>query len=385
MIDRVLFHRLLKQEKNVLLLGARQVGKSTLVQALDPDLYLNFSDESLLVSYAKDPSRLKREIEAFSTPKLIVIDEIQRVPRLLNVVQLLIDAKKGHRFVLTGSSARKLRRDGANLLPGRLILEYLDPLMLEEMTEPFLLEDVLQTGSLPGIYLDPKEQLEILESYATTYLREEIMAEALTRELGAYSRFLDVAAEASGQWINYSKLANDSEIPKETIRRFFSILEDTFIAFRIPSFHPKQSSRRVSQKDRFVFFDLGVRNALLGLHKNPPSAIEKGHLFEQWMILQCLYFQRAHRKSWKISSYRSAGGAEVDCVIDTGKVLVGVECKFGRSFSQLDLRGMKSLEEVAHRPLKRYFVYTGSTRQQFPESTLLIPYQDFFLDELKKY
>lgn len=386
MIDRILFHHLSgKNTKHILLLGARQVGKSTLVKSLNPVFSLNFADEGLFLSYSKDPGRLKREVSALARPGIVAIDEIQRVAKLLNIVQLLIDEGSPHRFVLTGSSARKLRRGGANLLPGRIVLEHLDPLMVEEIGSKFDLERALQLGTLPGIYLDTEMGADVLGTYATVYLREEIQAEALTREIGSYSRFLDAAAEASGRWVNYSKLSNDTEIPRETLRRFYSILEDTLIAFRLPPFRPKKSKRRVSQRDRFIFFDVGVRNAILGIHRHPVSPIERGHIFEQWFILQCIYHAHAYRKPWNFFSYRTDDGAEVDLVIQTEKSLIAIECKSRAQSSGIDLRGLNSFAGVVHLPLHRYVIYTGETRQKLSGDVMLIPYQEFLLRELSTF
>lgn len=384
MLARAIQDRIQKTRKSVILLGPRQVGKSTLTQALHPDLVVNLADEALFLSYSKDPSRLKREIAALSSSSLIVIDEIQRVPSLLNSVQAVLDESgpNRHRFILTGSSARKLKRGGGNLLPGRVLLEYLDPLSYWEMGSLFDLDKVLRLGALPGIYLDEESGEETLASYAAVYLREEIQAEAATRNIGAYARFLDVAAEASGDWINYSKISSDAEIPKETVRQFYTLLEDTLLAFRIPPFKAKDSKRRISQRDRFVFFDLGVRNALLGLHRQNQSPAEKGKLFEQWLLLQCLYFNRSRGKGWKISSYRTDAGAEADIILDVGKKILAIECKLGRSATETQMSGLRSFEEVAHKPVDKILVYQGETRQKFSGGELAVPYQSFLSDLL---
>lgn len=361
-----------------MLLGPRQVGKSTLVRSLKPSLSINLADEELYLSYSKDPGRLKREILAKKNLNLVAIDEIQRVPSLLNIVQLLIDEKVVKKFILTGSSARKLKQKGTNLLPGRVILEYLDPLSFWELGKNFHLEKVLKLGSLPGVILDDVDGQEILASYAQIYLKEEIQAEALLRNIGSYARFLDVAAETSGEWINYSKLASDAAIPIETFRRFFSVLEDTLIIFRIPSFHAKNSKRRVSHRDRFVFFDLGVRNALLGIHGGNLSPTEKGMLFEQWVILECLRYIRANKKNWKLSSYRTEKGAEVDIILDVGKKIIGIECKYGKTVTESQMRGLRSFGEISHKPFEKYVVYQGPA-QKFSKGELALPYEEFLL------
>lgn len=247
MRERWVADRIAKSRTNVLVLGPRQVGKSTLCRSLEPALYVDLSDEREFLDFAKDPARLRREVTALAKPALVVIDEVQRVPSLLNTVQSLVDrTPRGLRFILTGSSARKLRRGGANLLPGRIILEHLDPLNGLEVGADLDLDRGLRLGMLPGIYWGDDEAAEILGTYAEVYLRQEIQAEGIARDLGSYARFLDVMAIASGQWLNYSKLSSDTEIPKETIRRFVQILDDTLLAFRIPAFVPGSRRRGAS-------------------------------------------------------------------------------------------------------------------------------------------
>lgn len=343
------------------------------------------ADEELFLSYSKMPARLKREILALEKPTLVVIDEIQRVPALLNVIQALLDSGAKHRFILTGSSARKLKRGNANLLPGRVLLEHLDPLSIWELKDLFDLETVLQRGALPEIYLNKEEGLDILDSYATLYLREEIQAEALAKNVGTYARFLDVAAEASGEWLNYSKIASDSEIPKETVRRFYQILEDTLLAFKIPAFKSRNSKRRVSQRDRYVFFDIGVRNAVLGIHRQKLTTTEKGKLFEQWFFLQCLYFCHSFKTNWKISSYRTESGAEVDVIIDVGEKFLAIECKYGKLVTEAQMSGLRSFEEIAHKPVEKFLVFQGERKQKFSKGEIAIPYQEFLLRILPRF
>ncbi|MBN2574000.1 MAG: ATP-binding protein [Deltaproteobacteria bacterium] len=382
MLARTLGERLRASKKSVLLLGARQVGKSTLTRALSPDLVVNLADEAIYLGYAKDPSRLRREIAALAKSSLVVLDEIQRVPALLNTVQAVMDEGTRHRFILTGSSARKLKRGGANLLPGRIVLEHLDPLSVWEMGDAFDLDRVLQIGSLPGIYLDPISGADVLDTYATVYLREEVRAESIIRDVGTYARFLDVAALSSNDWINYSKLASDTEIAKETVRRFFQILEDTLLAFRLPPFATGHPTRRVSQRDRILLFDLGVRNALLGLHRHPVAPTEKGRLFEHWLVLQCLYFIRSHRLPWRAFGYRTDAGAEVDLVVDTGKTLLAVECKLGRSVTGAQLRGLASFATAVSRPVRKVIVFQGERAQRFAGGTVALPLREFLFDFL---
>jgi predicted AAA+ superfamily ATPase len=374
---RLIAQRITRSRKSILLLGPRQVGKSTLCRGLNADLYVDLADQSEFLGFSKDPQRLRREVEALRPAARVVIDEVQRVPALLNTVQALIDRSGGKlQFVLTGSSARKLKRGGANLLPGRIILERMDPLCAAELDQSVDLGRALRLGMLPGIYLGDAEAEDVLGTYADVYLREEIAAEALTKNLGAYARFLDLIAATSGQWLNYSKLSSDAEIPKETVRRFVDLLDDTLLAVRLPPLRsPHHVSRRVLQRERVFLFDVGVRNALLGLHRRPVTLDQVGTVFEHWVILQIVYLNRARRHGWRLSSYRSEAGAEVDLIVDRDSDLLAIEIKATRGVSAVDTRGLQSLESLLgpRRPLQKWIIYRGQRRQKFDNGVVAWP------------
>lgn len=305
---------------------------------------------------------------------------MQRIPSALNTVQAILDGGARLRFLLTGSSARKLKRHEVNLLPGRVIQEALDPLSVLEVGADFNLQRALQVGMLPGIYLDQAEGVEVLSAYSDLYLREEIRAEALTRNFGAYARFLDIAALSSGQWINYSKLSSDAEVPVETLRRYVGLLEDTLVGFTLLPFYEtaKVKSKRVSQRERLFIFDIGVRNALLGMHRHPLSADQVGPAFEQWFIQQVLILSRALKKNWILSSYRTSTGAEVDLVINTGKTLIAIEIKSGKQIRKEQTTGLLSFHSSLDKPKRceMWIVYTGETRQVWEPAIQIYPYLD---------
>ncbi len=380
MQDRLIFPRIRSSRNSILLLGPRQVGKTTLCRLLSPRWTIDLADEGAFLRYSKEPVRLRHEIDALPEPGLISIDEIQRVPALLNMVQVILDRPENRfRFILTGSSARKLKRGGVNLLPGRVVLERLDPLLCFELPGKFDLPWALQVGMLPGIHLGGPDAIPVLGTYTDVYLREEIRAEALTKNLGGYARFLDAIALLSGQWLNYSKISSETELPKETIRRYVSILEDTLLLFRLPSFRPRaRLSRRIAQREKILLFDVGVRNAILSLHQRPITQDQVGGLFEQWFSLQVIYLERALMKGWKISSYRTQGGAEVDLVVERAKDIVGIEIKASRNVGVSDLRGLVSLSEVVGRskPLRKKIAYLGESRQVLEGGTEAYPYLD---------
>jgi predicted AAA+ superfamily ATPase len=189
----------------------------------------------------------------------------------------------------------------------------------------------------------------------------------------------------SGRWLNYSKLSSDAEIPKETIRRYVSILEDTLLAHRLAAYRPSPgSSRRVSSRDRILLFDVGVCNALLGRHRFPPSLDQRGPLFEQWFILQVLAIKSAFRKPWRLTSYRTEAGAEVDLVIETDDRILGIEIKAGRSVQRSAGRGLRSLSEVIPRSshYSKWIVFTGERAQKLDNGTFVLPYSQALKDLL---
>ncbi len=373
MRGRLIGPRIRQGETSVLLLGPRQVGKSTLCRSLEPDLYIDLADQSEFLSFSRNPALLRQEVEAIDgRHPTVVVDEIQRIPSLLNTVQSIVDRTQ-IRFVLTGSSARKLKRGGANLLPGRVVIEHMDPLSVLEIDD-IDIDRALRLGTLPGIYLGEAGATNVLETYADVYLREEIQAEALTRNLGGYARFLDTVAIMSGQWVNYSKLSSDAEIPKETARRFIQLLEDTLVAFRLPPFRPTLStSRRLLQRERILLFDVGVRNALLGIHRRKLHPHQIGAAFEQWVMLQAIYLSRALRTGWKLSTYRTEAGVEVDLVIDRGDDLIAIEIKSGKNVTTGDARGLASLQQVCERQIKKWIFFQGTRRRKISQDVVAIP------------
>jgi uncharacterized protein len=385
MQDRHLLARISSLKSHILLLGPRQVGKSTLVRSLNPQRYINLAFEGEYLSYAKDPFRLPNEIRALREQSTIVVDEVQRIPSLLNSLQALIDDNPlGHRYCLTGSSARRLKRGGANLLPGRIISLHLDPLLRSELGTKFSLLRALTVGCLPGIFLNEKEGSLLLKSYVDTYLREEIQAEGLLDNIGGFARLLDAIAVVSGQWLNYSKLSSDIEVSKETVRRYIKIMEDTLVLHRVGSFKPKlKISRRVSQRDKVLLFDIGVRNALLGIQSNllPPTLL--GPIFEHWFILELIGMNRAFEKGWSISSYLTHDGQEVDLVIETDSKIIGIEIKSGHTIRSSALSGLKSLGELVkgYKKYEPYLVYQGQHEQLLETEIRAVPYEQF-LDKI---
>jgi uncharacterized protein len=350
MFRRYLQNRL--PETSFFLFGPRQVGKTTLLHQEDLDMTIDLLDPELQLTYNKTPNLMRQQIDDIEpgTSARILIDEIQRVPILLDVVHALMEQRPRLQFILCGSSARKLRHGAANLLGGRALYRTMHPLNLDELSHDFNLQWVLSYGSLPKIYTALKEKRtreaqDLLRAYAITYLREEVKAEALVRNLQGFQNFLDVAVAQFSEQVNFSAVSRDCQVALTTVREYYSILEDTLIGFFLYP-HRKGERKRMSQQPKFYFFDNGVTRALLGSLQDPPTPLEQDRLFEQWVVQEIVRLNDYHQKDWKLSFWRTSHGAEVDIVITRGtKVLYAIECKCKRQPSAADLSGLRSFQE----------------------------------------
>lgn len=320
--------------RSILLLGPRQTGKSSLLKKFDYDFQISFLDRRQRLRYERDPQVLVDEVEAFGPgPKAgrrktrLFIDEVQKVPEILDTLQLLID-DYGVQAIITGSSARKLRRHAdLNLLPGRVVSMRMDPLSLSEWA-PKRIEETLYYGSLPGVVTQPlSEREELLRSYVETYLEEEVRQEALVRRLDHFSRFLEMAAIDSGKISNFSEIARQVGVSHVTIASYYQILEDCLIVERVDPVTHSLSRRKITKSPKYLFFDLGLRRlaAAEGIDVVPER---KGELFEQWTGLEIIRSLRAGRRKERLSFWRDPDGPEVDWVIRGSKEWIPVEAKW---------------------------------------------------------
>lgn len=386
MYKRALEDRLRSASRSVLLLGPRQVGKSTLLALLRPDLTINLASPQTFRDYVTEPQRLEHELRAAGPAvRTILIDEVQKVPPLLDAVQAIIDeTPRRFRFLLSGSSARKLRRGQANLLPGRIHLHHLHPLLRSEIGAEFRLERALAHGTLPGIYAesDPQVRAMDLRGYVDAYLREEVQAEALVRSLGGYARLLDLVAASSGRVLNLSALCRDAGIGYETARRYFEVLEDTLLVFRVPAWSGSDRASLVAHPKLFMF-DSGVRNALLRRPLDRCLDDERGLMLEH-LVAQELY--RRAGGLWpelSLFHYRTKHGAELDFVMQVGRELWAVEVKASRRISPVDLSGMESFSTRARRVRRKIVLFLGPRKQKIEDVEVLPLYE--FLDELPSF
>ncbi|HEX7668494.1 MAG TPA: DUF4143 domain-containing protein [Polyangiaceae bacterium] len=364
-----------------MLLGARQTGKSSLFGAILPKdtVLVNLQDTRERLRYERTPGTLASELEARREKHLVVyVDEIQKVPALLDDIQYLHDRyPKRFEFFITGSSARRLRMGAANLLPGRIHIYRLFPVTAPERKGhlpsrvlPRLaemgtraafpaapIEERLVWGGLPGVSLEPiAKRSATLSAYAELYLEEEIRREAAVRDVGAFARFLALAATESGNVMNLTGLSQESGVPVATIRNFYQVLVDTFIGYWIPPYG-RAGRKQILSTPRFVFFDVGVRNATAELPLTRALLkTQAGTLFEQWVLTELCHRAAYLGKSTRVSFWRTRAGAEVDAVVETPQGDIPVEVKWTETPRPTDARHVELFLDTYPKRAKHGFL-----------------------------
>lgn len=323
------------------LFGARQTGKTTLLLELFPDArFYDLLESNTFERLQRNPSLLRQDLEMCDSNTLVIIDEVQSLPVLLNEVQWLM-VRKGIRFILSGSSARKLKRGGANMLGGRAMQTDLYPLVSAEIPDFDLIRAVNQ-GMIPRHYLaDSDRYWQMLQAYVAVYLREEIKAEALVRNLSTFTRFLEVAALTDGEMVNYSNIAQDCGVDSKTVAGYFSILEETLIGYMIPAFS-KVVKRKLRQAPRFYYFDVAIPNYLLGRRSLTPGSSDFGHAFEHLVVQEIVAYLGYHRMLESLSYWHTYSDYEVDAVL--GDAEVAIEIKSTSEVQSRHLRGLKAFK-----------------------------------------
>ena len=343
----------LPKNQNILLFGPRGVGKSTWLRHVFDErqcLWINLLKASDEMRFARYPDDLIAMVEAMQPDKhYVVIDEIQKLPKLLDVVHHLIEEKHPVHFVMTGSSARKLKKTGANLLAGRAFVYHLFPFSWIELGEQFNLHVALEWGLLPKIYeyAEAKERRYFLQAYANTYLKEEIWAEQIVKKLDPFRRFMEVAAQMNAKIINFASIARDVGVSDQAVKEYFSILEDTLIGFFLESFH-HSFRKRLNAKPKFYFFDTGVTRALANSLQIPLQAGTSayGEAFEHFIILECMKLARYYDLDYRFSYLSTKDGAEVDLVVERpGQVPLFIEIKSNAAVPVESLRTITQLAQ----------------------------------------
>jgi predicted AAA+ superfamily ATPase len=332
-------------ERSFLLVGPRGTGKTTwLRQALPRAEWFDLLRMATVLELTRAPERFRARIEARPRGTWVVVDEVPKLPGLLDEVQSLIaDHGTAYRFALCGSSARKLRRREANLLAGRVAVRHFFPLTLAELGDPPPLSDLLRFGMLPSVRAEPAQAVDMLDAYVTTYLREEVQQEALTKDFGAFSRFLEVAALSNGQVVNVAGTARDAGVTRMTVARYYQVLVDTLIGFWLPAWQSKARIKEV-RHPKFYVFDPGVARALLGRVREPLEAAERGALLETLVLHELRAHVDYSGTGGQLSYWRNPTGSEIDFVWSRGKQVVAIEVK---ATSRWRSEHSRTLREVA--------------------------------------
>lgn len=339
--------------------GPRATGKTTwLRQRFSTARSYNLLNAGELARLARDPETLRREVGALPARSWVVVDEVQRLPALLDVVHELLTDPAGPRFALTGSSARKLRAGQANLLAGRALSRRFFPLVAEELDFEVETEDLLRFGGLPLVRAAPlRERVALLQAYSDTYLAEEIRAEALARSLTSFARFLEVAALMNGQVVNIAGLSRDAQVQRPTAQGYFDVLVDTLLGDWLPAFRERVRVKQVAQP-KFYFFDPGVARAAAGRLRLPLDSAERGPLLETWILHELRAWLHDADAGGELAYFRTPAGAEVDFIWSHGRQRVAIEVKASARWRTEESASLKAFVEAL--PGTRAFaVYLG--------------------------
>ena len=377
--------RIVKPSKfqSFFLFGARGTGKSTLLRELfpvDKHFWIDLLEIETETRYVTAPQLLLEDWQAADAAVQkngwIIIDEVQKAPRLLDVVHLGIE-RHGIKFAMTGSSARKLRYGGSNLLAGRAVTFALHPFTAQELGTEFDLDDAINFGTLPrsvALRQHADERRRFLFSYVNTYLREEIQAEGFVRKFAPFRNFLKIAATASGTILNMALLARQTGVDKNTVQRYFSILEDTLLGFYLPSF--SRSTRMAYAKHpKFYFFDTGIARAAaqtLGTQLRP-STYEFGRFFEHFVVLEAIRANAAHEKGYEFFYFKTDRGAKIDIVATRGKQTLAIEIK---STTSPDITAIRKLARLSQSITDcQPCIFCRTTRASLIEGVRVLPWQ----------
>ena len=329
-----------KLDEGMFLFGARQTGKSTLLkERFKGAIYYDLLNPAVRKALKLSPNSLWEALQDKTAGTLVIIDEIQKVPELLDVVHsLMVD--RGLFFILSGSSARKLKRSGANTLGGRAMPETLYPLVWPEVTD-FQIDRAVQNGMIPRHYI-VEDATRRLSGYVKIYLDEEIKEEGEVRELDAFERFMEVAAISDGEMLNYSNIASDCGVSAKTVKSYFQILYDTLIGYEIPAFR-KEIKRKVVQAPKFYYFDVGLANYLMGRTSLKRGTDDYGHAFEHYVMQEIIAYKGYYEKRDTISYWHTYDQKEVDAVIGDAKV--AIEIKSSEHIETKHKKGLKAFHD----------------------------------------
>jgi len=359
------------RRKSVILLGPRRTGKSTMIrEQVQADQTYNLLEADTFRRLSYQPESIRKSLT--DQTKLVVIDEIQKLPSLMDEVHLMIEQFK-IKFLLTGSSSRKLYKSHTGLMAGRATRLYMHPFNSQELGQANL-DTLLLWGSLPGIHFAKTQEHE-LKDYVGMYLKEEILSEALVRRIENFSRFLEAAAHTNGQVLNFERIASDAQVPARTVREYYHLLEDTLFGKMVEPVKSTKKRKSIS-KAKFYFFDLGVVSGLLGRKQLISKTVEYGQTFEHFIFLEMDCYRDYFSQESEIGFWQDYQEGEIDFIINDE---IAVEVKSSEKLRREDLKSMQKF--MAKGRLKRHIIVTNSKERTSIEGIEVIPWQDF-LQEL---
>lgn len=383
-MKKTIIKRLLKVPgRSFFLFGPRGVGKTTWLRELLPkSFFFDLLDSTLYLELSQNPGHLEAMAGNLPEDSWVVIDEIQKVPPLLDEVHRLMETKRW-RFALCGSSARKLRRGGVNLLGGRAVTRYLDAFSSIELNDLFDTEFSLQWGFLPYVQLDRENAADILNSYVNTYVKEEIKEEGIVRSLPPFLRFLSIAGQINGQLLNRHNISREAAVPRSSVDVYFSILEDTLLGHFLPAYRPNVKVREQTHP-KFYWFDPGVARAAAGLLFDPVDRFWKGIALESMIYHELRVHNLTQNRNRPIYFYRTGSGTEIDFVIETRRRqpssnahIVCMEVKMAEKWDRRWERPMRSLDKSDRIHVDKMIgIYTGKRAYHF-EGIDVLPVKDF--------
>ena len=370
------FH--LPKGRSAFLWGPRKTGKTTYLRGKFPNsLFFDFLKSDLFLDFSKKPALLREELLAQPPGILqhpIILDEVQKVPQILDEVHWLIENRR-LQFILCGSSARKLKRGHANLLGGRAWRYEMHPLVSPEIRSVDLLR-ALNHGLIPSHYFEGETYLKSLKAYVQDYLKEEVFAEGLTRNIPAFSRFFDALGYSHGQLVNYSNIARDCGVDSKTVREYYQILVDTLLGTLIPPFRHRQHRQVIGKACKFYLFDVGMAGIITHRHIEEARGEVFGRAFEHFLLMELIAYRSYSDLDFPIQFWRTKTGLEVDFILGEGEI--AVEIKGAAQVNSSDLRPIKAFAEELH-PRKAIVVCNERARRM-TGGIHLLPWRDFLAD-----
>lgn len=379
---QIIIQKQLKKGKSLLIMGPRQVGKTTIVKTFKAQIEINLATNSERLKYEKSPELLTQKVLALKQKPLVYIDEIQRVPSLFNEIQVLLDDHKAQ-FILTGSSARKLRSDiDQNLIPGRLINLRMDVISINEQENS--IQEILSFGQLPRILSESEDDQKSLElrSYVENYLDEEIRKETRIRQMAPFIRFIELAAIQSGKVTNFSEISKELGPTIPTIQNYYKMLEDTLIVDRIDPYLKNASRKKLTKSSKYLFFDLGVRRVAAG-ESQTFLPDRKGDLFEHLVGNEILKWIRSHAYDVKLFFWRDPDGPEVDWIIQHENRLLPIEVKLKSSPKESEAKHLFTFMNEYPAAKSAWIVCSSENSYLLNKSVKVVPFNQMHIELAK--